>query len=157
MRDSRADRDARVASPSGTASRLTVWDSTQGVYPIQSGVAQALQAARCRSVRVIGHYMGGGFGSEAERQQAHGHRRAAGQEDRRGPVKLHLTREESFLAVGNRPPNAMTIKAGVKKDGTLTALQMTVLGTGGAYPAAASAAWTGWSATSTPARTCRPS
>ena len=28
----------------------------------------------------------------------------------------------------------MTIKAGVKKDGTLTALQMTVLGTGGAYP-----------------------
>jgi xanthine dehydrogenase YagR molybdenum-binding subunit len=50
-------------------------------------------------------------------------------------VKLHLTREESFLCVGNRPPSRMTLKAGAKKDGTLTALQMTVVGTGGAYPA----------------------
>ena len=29
----------------------------------------------------------------------------------------------------------MTVKAGVKQDGTLTALEFTVLGTGGAYPA----------------------
>ena len=51
------------------------------------------------------------------------------------PVRLFLTREETFLTVGNRPPSNMTVKAGVKRDGTLTALEFTVLGTGGAYTA----------------------
>ncbi len=49
------------------------------------------------------------------------------------PVKLVLSREETFLVTGNRPPSNMKLKAGVKKDGTLTALQFTLLGTGGAY------------------------
>ena len=35
--------------------------------------------------------------------------------------------------MGNRPANTMTVKAGAKKDGTLTALQLTCVGTGGAY------------------------
>jgi xanthine dehydrogenase YagR molybdenum-binding subunit len=51
------------------------------------------------------------------------------------PVKLFLTREETFLAVGNRPPANMRLKAGVKRDGTLTALEFTATATGGAYPA----------------------
>ena len=77
--------------------------------------------------------MGGGFGSKLSLSK---HTVIAALLARMAarPVKLHLTREESFLAVGNRPPNTMTLKAGVKKDGTLTALQLTVLGTGGAYP-----------------------
>ena len=50
-------------------------------------------------------------------------------------MKLFLTREETYLCVGNRPPSNMKLKAGVKKDGTLTALEFTCLGTGGAYPA----------------------
>ena len=52
VRDPRADRDARVASRSGMAPRLTVWDSTQGVYAVQSGLAQALKlpvVAACAS------------------------------------------------------------------------------------------------------------
>jgi CO/xanthine dehydrogenase Mo-binding subunit len=112
--------------------RLTVWDSTQGVYPIQSGLMQALKLP-ASSVRVIGRYMGGGFGSKLSISK-HTVIAALLARITARPVKLHLTREESFLAVGNRPPNSMTIKAGVKKDGTITALQMTVLGTGGAYP-----------------------
>ena len=51
------------------------------------------------------------------------------------PVKLFLTREETYLAVGNRPPANMKLKAGVKKDGTLTASHFTCTGTGGAFPA----------------------
>ncbi len=112
--------------------RLTVWDSTQGVYPIQSGLMQALKLP-ASSVRVIGRYMGGGFGAKLSISK-HTVIAALLARMTARPVKLHLTREESFLAVGNRPPNSMTVKAGVKKDGTLTALQMTVLGTGGAYP-----------------------
>ena len=112
--------------------RLVVWDSTQGVYPIQSGLVQLLKLPSS-SVRVIGHYMGGGFGSKLSVSK-HTVIAALLAKMTARPVKLHLTREESFLAVGNRPPDTMTLKAGVKKDGTLTALQMTVLGTGGAYP-----------------------
>jgi CO/xanthine dehydrogenase Mo-binding subunit len=113
-------------------SRLVVWDSTQGVYPIQSGLVSALKLPSS-SVRVIGHYMGGGFGAKLGLSK-HTVIAALLARQTGRPVKLHLTREESFLAVGNRPPCRMTIKAGVKKDGTLTALQMTALGTGGAYP-----------------------
>jgi xanthine dehydrogenase YagR molybdenum-binding subunit len=51
------------------------------------------------------------------------------------PVKLFLSREETYLATGNRPPTHMRVKAGVKKDGTLTALDFTCRATGGAYPA----------------------
>jgi xanthine dehydrogenase YagR molybdenum-binding subunit len=51
------------------------------------------------------------------------------------PVKMILSREETYLAVGNRPPVNMRLKAGVKRDGTLTALDFECNGTGGAYPA----------------------
>ena len=112
--------------------RLTVWDSTQGVFPIQSGLMQSLKLP-ASSVRVIGRYMGGGFGAKLSVSK-HTVIAALLARITARPVKLHLTREESFLAVGNRPPSSMTIKAGAKKDGTITALQMTVLGTGGAYP-----------------------
>ena len=51
------------------------------------------------------------------------------------PVKLPPdARGEPSSPSATARPNTMTLKAGVKKDGTLTALQMTVLGTGGAYP-----------------------
>jgi xanthine dehydrogenase YagR molybdenum-binding subunit len=75
--------------------------------------------------------MGGGFGSKLTAGKyaiiaALLARRAA------RPVKLFLTREETYLAVGNRPPSNMTLKAVVKKDGSLTALDFTCIGTGGA-------------------------
>jgi CO/xanthine dehydrogenase Mo-binding subunit len=113
--------------------RLTIWESTQGVYPVQQRVAAALDMPLA-NVRVIGRYMGGGFGSKL---QADKYDLAAAVLAKLAarPVKLFLTREESFVCVGNRPPMTMRLKAGVKHDGTLTALEMTVLGTGGAYPA----------------------
>jgi len=51
------------------------------------------------------------------------------------PVKLFLSREETYLCVGNRPPSNMNLKAGVRRDGTLTALEFSCIGSGGAYPA----------------------
>jgi xanthine dehydrogenase YagR molybdenum-binding subunit len=113
--------------------RLTLWESTQGVYGIQARVAEVL-GLPLSNVRVIGHYMGGGFGSKLQPDKAT--IVAALLAKRTGrPVKLFLTREETYLAVGNRPPVTMKLKAGVKKDGTLTALDFSCLGTGGAYPA----------------------
>ncbi len=110
---------------------LTVWESTQGVFYIQQQVAEVLGMPLSK-VRVIGRYMGGGFGSKLE---AGKHTIIAALLARMTgrPVKILLTREETFLVTGNRPPSNMKLKAGVKKDGTLAALQFTLLGTGGAY------------------------
>lgn len=113
--------------------RLTIWESTQGVYPVQQRVAMLLEMPLA-NVRVIGRYMGGGFGSKLQADKYDLVAAVLAKLAAR-PVKLFLTREETFVCVGNRPPSTMRLKAGVKRDGTLTALEMSVLGTGGAYPA----------------------
>ncbi len=113
--------------------RLTVWESTQGVYAVQAGVAEML-GLPLANVRVIGHYMGGAFGSKLQAGKYTIIAALLARKTAR-PVKLFITREESYLCVGNRPPSNMKLKAGVKKDGTLTALEFSCTGTGGAYPA----------------------
>ncbi len=112
---------------------LTIWESTQGVFAVQSEIAQALGMPLAK-VRVSGHYMGGGFGSKL---QASKYNIAAALLARQAgkPVKLFLSREQTYLIAGNRPPNVMKLKVGAKKDGSLTAIQLNALGTGGAYPA----------------------
>ena len=79
--------------------RLTVWDTTQGVYSVQQSVARALGLPLAH-VRVIGHYLGGGFGSKLETGKytvmAALMARTTGR-----PVKLFLPREDCFLATGN--------------------------------------------------------
>ncbi len=111
---------------------LIVWDSTQGVFAIQQDIARTLGLPQSK-VRVIGHYMGGGFGSKLNASKFHIIAALLAKQTGR-PIKLFLSREETLLAVGNRPPAHMKLKAGVKKDGTLTALDFSCVGTGGAHP-----------------------
>ncbi len=112
---------------------LTIWESSQGVYAVQSTIAEVLGMPLAK-VRVIGHYMGGGFGSKLEAGKYTAIASLLASRTGR-PVKLFLTREETYLTVGNRPPGYMKLKAGVKKDGTLTAFEFESVVTGGAYPA----------------------
>jgi len=112
--------------------RLQVWDTTQGVFAIQRGLAEWFKLPLA-DVRVIGPYMGGGFGSKLELGKYTVIAAMLARRTKR-PVKLFLTREESFLCVGNRPPHILTVKIGAKKDGTLTAIDYRGLGTFGAYP-----------------------
>jgi CO/xanthine dehydrogenase Mo-binding subunit len=118
--------------------RLTLWESTQGVYPVRQQVAQALGMRQSR-VRVLGEYMGGGFGSKLGAGKYTILAALLAKVTAR-PVKLFLTREETFLAVGNRPPANMRLRAGAKRDGTLTALEFVATATGGAYPAGGTSA-----------------
>jgi len=111
---------------------VTIWESTQGVYAVQKKVAQVLGMPLSK-VRVIGHYLGGGFGSKLQAGKYTVIAALLAKKAAR-PVKLFLTREETYLATGNRPPSNMKLKAGVRKDGLLTALQFSCSGTGGAYP-----------------------
>ena len=111
--------------------KVTIWDSTQGVFAIQAAAAQALKLPLA-NVRVIGHYMGGGFGSKLGLTKQTVIAALLAKRTAR-PVRMFVSREDSVTTQGNRPPATMTLKAGVKKDGTLTALEFTVDSTGGAY------------------------
>ena len=118
---------------------LTVWDSSQGVFAEQEALARYFRLP-LSSVRVISRYMGGGFGSKLDLGKytviAALLARTTGRS-----VKLALSREESFLSEGNRPANRITLKAGIKKDGTLTALHGVFLGPVGAYPESSTSAF----------------
>ncbi len=116
---------------------LTIWESTQGVFAVQAQVAQVLRMPLSK-VRIIDHYVGGGFGSKVRAGKYTIVAALLAKKTAR-PVKLFLSREETYLAVGNRPPGFMKLKAGVKKDGTLMALEFTGVGASGAYPAGGAA------------------
>ncbi|HXY41658.1 MAG TPA: xanthine dehydrogenase family protein molybdopterin-binding subunit [Vicinamibacteria bacterium] len=119
--------------------RLTIWDTNQGVFDLRSAYAQFFQLPLSQ-VRVVSAYMGGGFGSKLEPGKYTLAAALLARQTGR-PVRLFLSREETFLCVGNRPPNVLTLKAGAGKDGTLTALQLTGIGTGGAYPEGSTAGY----------------
>ena len=101
---------------------LTVWDSTQAIFSVRDGLAEALGIPASK-VRVIKMYMGGGFGSKLD---ANEHTIVAARlaKETGRPVKIVLSRKENSLCVGNRPSSLIIIKAGVRKDGTLTSLSM---------------------------------
>ena len=128
-----APLEVHVSVAQWEESRLVVWDSTQGVFAVQQELAECLKLP-LSSVRVIGHYLGGGFGSKLGLGK---HTVIAALLARKTgrPVKLALSRQESFLCVGNRPANTIWLKAGVKKDGTLAAFDLKNWGASGAYPA----------------------
>ena len=112
--------------------KLTIWDSTQGVYnAVLFPAAQTLNLP-LNKVRVVCKYFGGGFGAKLELGKYTVIAALISRKTAR-PVKITLTREETLLCVGNRPGARMTLKAGVKKDGTLTALQLRSVATPGAY------------------------
>jgi len=115
--------------------RLTVWDSSQGVFDARASLARILDLP-LSAVRVICHYMGGGFGSKLEVGKYTIIAALLARMTAR-PVKAALSREETFLSVGNRPANTITLRAGAKRDGTLTALDGTFSGPVGAYPGGA--------------------
>ena len=111
--------------------RLTVWDTTQGVFNRRIELAQTFKLP-LSSIRVVSLYMGGGFGSKLEVGKYTAVAAVLARMTGR-PVKIFLSREETFLCVGNRPANRIWLKAGVKKDGTLTALEARFSGPTGAY------------------------
>ena len=108
---------------------LTVWDSTQAVQSVRDGLAGGLSMPASR-IKVIKHYMGGGFGSKLGVNDHTIFAARLAKETGR-PVRILLTRQENSYCVGYRPTAWMTVKAGAKKDGTLTALTLKNYNCGG--------------------------
>ena len=110
--------------------RLTAWVSTQGVNGMKENYSRGLGISDA-NVRVICQYMGGGFGSKTQ-LGAEGLICARLAKQAGAPVKLMLDRKEEHLVTGNRPSAAARIKAGVSRDGVITAFDAQSWGTGGA-------------------------
>ncbi len=114
--------------PSG---HVTIWSSTQHPYAVRREVARFLELPT-NHVRVIVTCLGGGFGGKVMLKVEPLCLVLAMKVKNFRPVKIMLTREEEFYATSVvRHPTITTIKAGVRKDGTLMALEtMMVLDTG---------------------------
>jgi CO/xanthine dehydrogenase Mo-binding subunit len=117
--------------------KVTIWDSSQGVYEACMLSFAKTMGLPYNNVRVICRYVGGAFGAKLELGKYTVIAALLARKTAR-PVKLMLSREEIMLSMGNRPNARMTVKAGVKKDGTLTALQVANVYTPGAYSNGAS-------------------
>jgi CO/xanthine dehydrogenase Mo-binding subunit len=112
--------------------KLKLWTSTQGVYNVLNGVSSMLKIP-IKDMEVIGDYVGGGFGAKLSAWKNDVLATLLAKKTAR-PVKVMVTREASFQAVGNRPLTDGKLKGGVKKDGTISAINHTGSSTGGAFP-----------------------
>lgn len=108
---------------------LTVYISTQGVAGVRDEIAEIFDLPKSK-IRVVCEYMGGGFGSK---WGIGNYGRAAIELSRKAgtPVRFMLDRRAQHVAVGNRPSSTQQLRIGAKRDGTLTAIQLTSYGTAG--------------------------
>jgi CO/xanthine dehydrogenase Mo-binding subunit len=108
---------------------VTVWTSTQSPFLVRQDISELFEI-RLDNVRVIVPYLGGGYGGK---DGTHAEALAAALARLAGrPVRLALTAEETFKTVC-QPGAKVTIKTGVKKDGTFVARCCQVYLEGGAY------------------------
>ncbi|RME28288.1 MAG: aldehyde oxidase, partial [Deltaproteobacteria bacterium] len=109
--------------------RLRIVTSTQVPFHVRRIVAQALQEP-VRNLQVVKPRIGGGFGTKQEvliEDVVAWLARKTGR-----PVFLRLNRREEFLS-RTRHPMRIRLRAGAKKDGTLSAIDMKVVSNTGAY------------------------
>lgn len=110
---------------------VTLWSSTQSPFTQRNLIAQAFGLSQGK-VRVIGAYVGGGFGCKAgvtmEALAVAMAKKVPGR-----PVKLRLTREEEFFCSFVRQALVAKVKIGGTKAGKVLALQVEYYWDGGAY------------------------
>ena len=111
---------------------LTVRGSLQCPYYVHKAMMRAF-ALREDQVRVIQTVTGGGFGGKEEYPSMIGGHAALLAWKSCRPVKMMYDRLEDIAATTKRHPAEIQVRAGVTRDGRLTALDMDVLMDGGAY------------------------
>ncbi|MBO0909576.1 molybdopterin-dependent oxidoreductase [Arthrobacter sunyaminii] len=112
------------------AGRLVVRTSTQVPFLIRRALCRVF-GLKPESVRVLTGRVGGGFGGKQEMLTEDLAALAAIKLNR--PVQLELTRQEQFTATTVRHPFSVRVRAGARRDGTLTALELDVTTNTGAY------------------------
>jgi probable selenate reductase molybdenum-binding subunit len=112
--------------------RLVIVTSTQVPFHVRRIVAQTIEYP-VRKIRVIKPRIGGGFGTKQEVLIEDVAALMALRTKR--PVYIEFTREEEFVCARTRHPALMRLRAGVKRDGTISALGFECTTNTGAYGA----------------------
>jgi len=110
----------------------TIYASTQGTFTIHGDAAKELGLTESAVTTTVEH-MGGGFGSKFG-LGLEGMLACRLSKQTKTPVKLMFTRYDEFVMAGNRSGSWQKLKAGVKKDGTIVALQARQYRLGGLGP-----------------------
>ncbi|MBU0734310.1 MAG: molybdopterin-dependent oxidoreductase [Proteobacteria bacterium] len=122
---------AALAQYDSLRGEVTIWSSTQIPFFLRRNLSSTLQIPESK-VRVIKPKVGGGFGQKidmfAKDFCACWFAIKLGK-----PVKFVYEREEVFISTRQRHPMYITVKTGVKKDGTILAQQFKAHADGGAY------------------------
>jgi len=125
-----ASLEPHVSAAQWDGDHLTIWTASQAPFMVRKSLAEILGIAP-EAVRVIVPPLGGGYGGK-------GHIRieplvaAMARKTNGRPVKFVLSRAEEFVTV-TKHAASITLKTGVKRDGTFTARQVTIYWNGGAY------------------------
>ena len=98
----------------------TIYASTQGTFTIGADAAKELDLTES-AVTVTVQHMGGGFGSKFG-LGLEGMLACRLSKQTKAPVKLMFTRYDEFVMAGNRSGSWQKLKAGVKNDGKIVAL-----------------------------------
>ncbi len=108
-----------------------IWSSSQGHFAMRALTAQII-GARIADLRVTPAEIGGGFGGKTV---AYLEPVASILSKKSGlPVRLQMTREDTFRGSGPTSGSSMWVKIGVKKDGTIVAADGIFKFQAGAFP-----------------------
>ena len=110
---------ATIASWDGD--RLTIYDATQGVFGTRHRVA-GMFGLHDENVRVICHYVGGGFGSKGP-VWSHTMLAAMCAKEVRRPVKLVLDRQQMFNNTGSRAHTYQSFAVGADTEGKFAGIK----------------------------------
>jgi 4-hydroxybenzoyl-CoA reductase subunit alpha len=112
--------------------KLTLYTSTQTPYYVQQHLGLTL-GMNPDNIRIIKPFVGGGFGGKSDGLSAVEFCAALLSKHAGRPVKLVCSRDEEFAAARRKHPTEITMKTGVKKDGTIIARECKAILDGGAY------------------------
>jgi xanthine dehydrogenase molybdenum-binding subunit len=126
-----AQLERRVSVAKWDGGKLTVYASTQGVSNARTDIAKDFGLPLSK-VRVVCKYMGAGFGNKNQAQD-YDYMTAMLAKVSGQPVKLEFTREDDYIGMHGRWSSEQHYKIGVKKDGTVTAVQLDAVTNMGAY------------------------
>ncbi len=122
---------AAVAQFDPLRGEMVIWSSTQIPFFLRRNLSTTILIPESK-IRVIKPKVGGGFGGKIDMFSkdfcACWLARALGR-----PVKFVYEREEVFIATRQRHPMYVTVKTGMKKDGTIHAQRFWAYADGGAY------------------------
>jgi len=110
--------------------RIVIISSTQNVHYKRKEVSRILGLPEDK-IRIIQAITGGGFGGKLD-MTVEGYVALSVYHTKR-PVLIRLNREESFLSNTKRHPLYIKYTTGIKKDGSLSAVRVHIIGDTGAY------------------------